>query len=277
MFEQVYPLLSQFHARHLQKNDWRNIFNVPWEAPYNLSGFALVDNAKIVGFIGAIFSFREMNKQRVSVCNITSWIVEKKYRKESLSLLYPILALEAHIILNLSPSKTVYEILMGFGFKPLDTCRYILFPLFTWSAMKSKKHLSVITHHQEIRGTISQPERAYLNDHIDYKCIHIIFKQGEEYCYLIFSLTKVMHLPFCYILYCSNPAFFVAHSAYITFYLLTRNRRLFMIIDPRILNNLKPKMCIIHKRLHPSLYKTAHGMLPPNDNLYTEDPILNHA
>ena len=55
-------------------------------------GYILFENKKkIVGFLGTIFSKRQISKKTINHCYLHSWIVDNKFRTQSFRLLIPIL------------------------------------------------------------------------------------------------------------------------------------------------------------------------------------------
>src|SRR5262245_64825043 len=77
MFDDVYPLLSELDGSY-SREKWREIFDYQWESDEGYVGYALVDGRKVVGFNGAIFSRRIIDGREARVCNLTSWIVDRK-------------------------------------------------------------------------------------------------------------------------------------------------------------------------------------------------------
>src|SRR5262245_1225611 len=90
MFEDILRLLAGCEAPRMSKEDWRRmLFEYAWPAEGEDRGYGLFDGAKPVGFIGTLFSDREIEGRRERFCNLSSWIVSKSHRGRSLELLLP--------------------------------------------------------------------------------------------------------------------------------------------------------------------------------------------
>lgn len=74
-YDRVLPLLHQLGADHVTDAQWRRIFDSPWSGGQNPCGYLLIRNGTVEGFLGAIFSERQLNGMRQRFCNMTSWIV----------------------------------------------------------------------------------------------------------------------------------------------------------------------------------------------------------
>ena len=99
MFEEIYEVLKGFKNPRINMDDWKNLLTYHWRTPDENPGFVLLDDGRVVGYIGTIFSKRHVNGKIEKNCNLTSWIVKDKYRKESLKLLLHILKLK-NIVCN---------------------------------------------------------------------------------------------------------------------------------------------------------------------------------
>ncbi len=128
MFEDVHALLRRFHNHAMSKEDWRRmLFQYPWPAEDDNRGHVLLDGARVVGFLGALLSTREIDGRKERFCNLSSWIVLEAYRARSLSLLAPILRLEDHTIVCATPSPTAHRLFVRTGHKVLED-RVLLLP-----------------------------------------------------------------------------------------------------------------------------------------------------
>src|ERR1700691_3014527 len=128
-FEDVYPLFGGFPTKSMSKEDWRRmLFAYPW-SDNPKRGFALYVDGQAVGFLGTIFSARELAGRMERVCSLSSWIVLPEHRDASIKLVTPILRLKDHTILNPTPSPVAYEIFKKLGFVPLESERLILPPV----------------------------------------------------------------------------------------------------------------------------------------------------
>ena len=80
-FNKTYPLLEKFNNASLKREDWEQLFVNPWKSLEEYCGYILVEAGRVVGYLGALFSVRRIQGQEYKFCNVTSWIVEREYRR----------------------------------------------------------------------------------------------------------------------------------------------------------------------------------------------------
>ena len=119
-FEDVHALLLQFRNPRVTEDQWRSLFAPRWNQDEGYAGYALTDRGRVVGFLGYLFSSREIQGRPTRFCNLSSWIVEPEYRSDSLKLLMPALKLREHTVTNLTPRPSVAKILEKVGFHYLN-------------------------------------------------------------------------------------------------------------------------------------------------------------
>ena len=83
-FEKLLPLLFELDSRKQTQDEWQRLFRAPWDDHKNYFGYVMYDGENAVGFLGLLFSQRILNDSLIKFCNITSWVVKKKYRRQSL-------------------------------------------------------------------------------------------------------------------------------------------------------------------------------------------------
>ena len=97
-FEKNYTLLKKLNNTTLKRVDWEKFFKNFWNNLEEHCGHVLIEADNIVGYLGTLFNIRKSQGQNYNVCNVTSWIVEKEYRKQSFLLLLPLLSLKKYNI-----------------------------------------------------------------------------------------------------------------------------------------------------------------------------------
>jgi len=182
-FEKVYPLLHKLNSSTLSKDDWQKLFVNNFNTDENFCGFVIEDNDKIQGFLGAIFSKKDINGKEYKFCNSTSWIVEEKYRAKSLILLMKIHKLKNYIFTNFTPSETVYPILKKIGYKDIDNTKYLL---------KSKPNFSskvkiITTNFDKI---LNKYEIQIYKQHKNFNVGFFIIKTKTNYCFVVYRKKK---------------------------------------------------------------------------------------
>ena len=152
-------------------------------------GWCIKDNKKnIKGFLGAI-THKSPYHQNKLIVNMTNWVVNKKFRSQSLALLKNYLNNKSFIYTNFSASKNVQKILPYFGFRSIDngtsvyeSYKYLKLNFkfkfkYGESALKfffGTKHEKIIRDHLEIGGVFLRiSDRGYLF----FKKTHTIFNE----------------------------------------------------------------------------------------------------
>lgn len=276
-FEEIYPFLKAFDNSH-NKNGWRKIFDYSFSNNEGYCGYILRDNREIVGFLGYIFSKRIINNREEKFCNITSWIVKKKYRNNSLSLLYPILKLKDYTITNISSGrKELYQISKKLGFKDLDSYLIILYPLFKISSLLKKKS-KVITIKNNIGTFLAKDQSLYklFKEHINYKCCHLLVETKEgKICYIVFTKVKRKKISFAYIHYISDIDIFIKNVDKLKISIIKNYKIFFIIIEKRFLKGNNVSFSFTNKLCCYKVFKSNCLDKYDIDNLYSELILLN--
>jgi hypothetical protein len=191
-FEAVLPLLLHFNA---DAEKWKALFFNHWQHQEDYYGFVLTDGDRIVGFLGAIFSSREINGRKEKFCNLSTWIVDEHYKKHGLSLFLPVLELEDYTVTNFSSAEKTYIISKKLGFEDVEfNLQYVFpFPRFGF-----KDNIKLEYSLPRICQILHGPDLRIFEDHIKFDCHHILITRGEEYCYLILKKTKAYLKPVYY-------------------------------------------------------------------------------
>ena len=122
-FEKTYPLFAKFKNYRLLKGDWQQLFTDHWKSNEGYIGYVLEDRERIIGFLGFMFSSRVLNDKQEKFCNLTTWVVDERFRNESLYLIIPVLKLTDYTLTIHSASKETYAAFKKIGF--LDYSVYI--------------------------------------------------------------------------------------------------------------------------------------------------------
>lgn len=220
-FEDIHPLLLEFHNRRMGKEDWRRmVFEYPWwDGP--VRGHALYANEKAVGFMGAIFARRTVLGRPELFCGTSCWVVRPEHRNASLLLLRPMLALRDHTLVNLTPSPAAYQIFAGLGFKPLESEQLLLPPIPRPAEAVRGLRGGLCDRPEAIRDQLEGEERTILDDLS--RCPvtrHVLLRQGGRRCYLVATPRHVKGVRFAELQYIGDRDFFwenriLAHAAFL--------------------------------------------------------------
>jgi hypothetical protein len=192
MFEDIHRLLVSFDNPRMREDDWRRmLFQYPWPAEGDARGYVLFDGAKAVGFIGTIFSTRELNGKQERLCNLSSWIVARSHRPRWMELLSPIVRLRSHTVIGSTPSQVTHGLFTKLGYRVLEDRMLLLPPLATPRELAGLRGASVTTDVNEIRAELSGEELRCFDDHRGSLGAHILVRRGERSCW---AMATVMHL-----------------------------------------------------------------------------------
>jgi hypothetical protein len=270
-FDEIYPLLSEFRARRMSKEDWRRmLFTYPWSNNPQ-RGYAMYADGKPVGFLGTLFSERRLAGQVERVCSLSSWIVLEQHRNASLSLVMPILKLKDHTILNPTPTPAAWEIFHKLGFKPLESEQLTLPPLpglaeaarafagsFTWSPDVLQRELT--GGEQAIHRELSSSPLAH----------HVLLRRGEKRCYLVATPVHHRGILLAELQYIGDLDFFWQHRILAHVALLLATGAMGLRVDARLAQGRRPPLALRRPALR--LYRPTRKEITPEmiDGLYSE-------
>ncbi len=273
MFEEIHQLLLDFNNSDITKDDWRNLFSHSWKGDDDQYGYVLVDGGKIVGFLGTIFSEREVDGTIRRFCNATSWIVKPEYRNESALLVLAFLRTRNCTLTNLSPNPIATNVFTRLGFSVLNDETILRLPV---PGFRVNTGCSVTADISEIETQLPDKHLRLLRDHRRYKCRHLLMtrKDGKQ-CYIISTRIKRKRLWFAHVHYISNLAFFVESIGPITKELCKQHRAAAIMIDKRFDETVRISLGFTYRLPNPMLFKS--DVLQPSqiDNLYSELILLN--
>ena len=277
MFDDVYPLLSELEDTH-SREEWRKIFDYRWESDEGYVGFALVDDRKVVGFNGAIFSRRIIDGREARICNLTSWIVKEQYRTESMRLVFPFLRLKGYTITNLTMNERAWEITRRLGYKNLDTTIRIIFPVPGLSAARKEEAPAIVSDQSKIAEILDPVNLKIFRDHSHYDCGHLVIQDKYGYSYIIYTRKRYRKyncdIPYAQILYISDRSAFLRCLNKIKSYFLKSRKYFFLAVDERLIGNATIPYSKVYQLKIPKMYKSEVLSREQIDNLYSELVVL---
>lgn len=277
MFDDIYPLLLELDNTHSTEK-WRSIFDYKWESDEGYVGYALVDDRKVVGFNGTIFSRRIIDGKEVRFCNLTSWTVKEQYRSESLRLVFPILNLKGYTLTNLTMNDRAWDITKRLGFKNLDTKIRLLFPVPELSGSSKKDPPVIVSEQARVVAILDPVNLKIFRDHLQYSCGHLVIHDKYGYCYLLYTSKHYKKfncvVPYGHIHYISNRTIFLKHLNKIKRYFLKSQRYLFLAVDERLMGNKPTPHSKVYQLKIPRMYKSEILTGDQVDNLYSELVVL---
>ena len=271
--EKILPLLSELNSHNHTRTDWLRLFQLHWSDEQGYCGYVMYDDDKAVGFLGLLFSQRVIQGKEVKFCNISSWLVKKEHRRQSLSLLFPVLELHNHTITVLTCNANSYYITKKLGFTDLEFGQRVILPIPLFPALMSPNSIMIDDPaiEQKLEGV---PLKIY-RDHQGLKCFHIVINSPQGMCYLVGTRTYKKKLPLAHIHYISDHKNFVCHIVRLSGRLCWRMKVAGLILDERLLQGGKVFPSMYLKLPYPRVYKSDTLKKEEVDLLYSEYQVLN--
>jgi hypothetical protein len=270
LFDRVYPLLATFPGSTMTCEQWRRmLFDLPWPVEEKHRGFALLDGEVVVGFMGTIFSARDIGGRRRRLCHLSSWIVRETHRSSSMELLLSVLGMKGYTIVNLTPSDVALGILRRLGFQPLEEKQWLIPRI----AMRPPDPSVVVTEPVAIRRVL-QGEAARI--HADMEGTHAaqaLIRMGRLQCHVIATSSRwKWGRRLAHVQYASDWSVLLDHldlaSAAFTRLLGTWGLR----IDARFAAERRFRLARLRPLSLPTLYRPEDAEVTPTmiDGLYSE-------
>jgi RimJ/RimL family protein N-acetyltransferase len=277
MFDDVFPLLLELDSTY-SREKWREIFDYQWESDEGYVGYALVDDRKVVGFNGAIFSRRIIDGREARFCNLTSWVVKEQYRTESMRLVFPFLRLKGYTITNLTMNERAWEVTRRLGFKNLDTTVRIIFPVPGLSATRKEEAPVIVSDQGKIAEMLDPANLKIFIDHSHYDCGHLVIQDKYGYSYIIYTRKRYRKynydFSYAHIHYISDRSGFLRRLNKIKLYFLKSRKYFFFAVDERLIGNAAIPYSKAYQLKIPRMYKSDVLSREQVDNLYSELVIL---
>lgn len=273
---------SMCNMTYLELNDWINpLLSYTWANEFSIDkypfkyGVVLINNEKVVGYLGLIYSRQYICGKWKTVVNFTTWAIDKPYRIELVHCISEIQN-TADVLLDFTPRKSIVNVLTQmFSYKYIDSKGYLFLPkLVLHNELKIKK----IKKSREIKN---ENVKKIYEDHIKYGlfCSEVTTKNKRSE-YIIYKMKKkelilkgLVPLNSINVLYTSDNIFFgryykeiISKLQYIERAALKTDSRFFSIDE-----NMTKKFRVYN------INRLAYGIDKinvPLSSLYTELSIL---
>ena len=272
-FEKTYPLFAKFKNYRLLKEDWQQLFTDHWKSNEGYIGYVLEDRERIIGFLGFMFSSRVLNDKQEKFCNLTTWVVDERFRNESLYLIIPVLKLTDYTLTIHSASKATYAAFKKLGFHDLESHFRIIPPLLSINMLFDSCQVEVNGKYlnEILKGDSLQAYKS----HQLFRCFHVYVRSPLGNCYLIGARVFKKNLPFAQIYYISDSKVFAKFASRISSIICLKNKTFAILVDERFLEGnsiLQSYKCSLS---NPRMYKSNSLERQDLDLLYSELPVLN--
>lgn len=259
--EGVVNLLENFYPG--VPNHWRKIFTPRnWVVEDDFPGFVIVDQQKIVGFLGTLFSEHETPKGKVKICNLTTWYVEPEYRQHGLTLFLKVMKTPNVSWTNLTAAPHTYEWLSRSGFKTLNDRQVLILPLPKLFGRNRQKQITIT---DKFSKTDLQPNlHNIFHMHQNLHCKPILITHGNQQCLCLLVVTRYKKIPLAKIYYVSDTDLFNAVIDRIRFELCYKLRVCYLQVEGNIMHKTNMHGVFVKAMHPPRLYKS---------NILTKDEV----
>ena len=269
-FEMVCHLFPKFNNPQLTHEHWKRLFQDPWNCNEDYFGYLLDDGQKAVGFLGFIFSRRQIKGVERKFCSLTSWVVQDDYRSQSILLFLPVLKLKEITFTILTASKLTFDVAKKLGFRELETHLRVIPP---WPSFRSGQKL--VINEKEIRDGLSADALQLNLDHSHLACRHFLIRSENGNCHFIVTRTQRKNFPFAHVHYVSDRRVFLESLDAIKLLLCLEMKTVSILIEERYLKGAPLAFSYKYSLPQATLYKSDVLDVNDIDTLYSELLVLN--
>jgi hypothetical protein len=232
-------------------------------------GLRLVADGEIVGYLGAGYSLRPVNGTMERFCAIAPWFVKDGYRTQSLRMLFKLLEQQDMTYVNYTPSRDMFKLFTGLGFKALDQVKVLMPPLLNTDRLRPWRS-RLLTEPAEVRAALKGGTAAKIfDDHMQTMCRQIAIVAGDRVCYLAAGRRVLRGLRFAEILHVSEPALLAAQFERIVWLLCRHFKAVGVAADERLIAGAKVRG--FRYKLHsPGVFKSTRVRREDIDNMWSE-------
>ena len=268
-FEYVYPLFSGFQEPRPSREEFQQLFTPRWGMDHPHVGFLLEAHGETVGYLGTLFSLREINGRKETFCNLCTWIVKEEYRSEGLPLLFQVLRMKDVTVTNFTGNR-VASILMKFDFKVLDHALKILIPLPVFG-----DGCELLFDYSRIAPLLDTPARRVFEDHRDFKYSFAALRAGDEISLICFKKVKRKRLPFLEVHYLSGREVFLKHVRHALLSLCIRTGSVGLMLGEHFLGEAALPFSFTIPQRQMRLFRSKTVSAAEMDTMYSELQVLN--
>jgi|SRR5687768_13114882 len=268
-FEYVYPLFNGFQAPRPSKEEFQQLFIPRWGSDESYVGFILEENGEAIGYLGTLFSLRDINGRKEKFCNLCTWIVKAEYRSEGLPLLFQVLRMKDVTVTNFTGNR-VAAILGKFDFKVLDKTLKILLSLPSFS-----NGCELIFDYARIAPLLDTHDRHVFEDHLEFKYPFVLLKRENEVSLICYKKVKRKRLPILEVHYLSRRDVFVNHIRHVLPSLCMRTGAVGLMVGDHFLGETSLPFSINIPQRQMRLFRSKTVSAEEMDTMYSELQILN--
>ena len=268
--EDLPEVVSYWHDslnRTISHAKWKAAFGHRWMPNQPNNGFMLRADGRLVGTLGAIYSEQLIGTARLNFCNLTSLVLDERYRPRSMDLLAACLRQKDLCFTNFTPTAAVAKMLRLLRFSELRGDEYIVPHLPMPPAMMK---LKVLMRPEQLDATLQGEAARLWRDHRSIPWLNrFAIGQGDDWCLIFWKPATVRGLPGAVILGMSDTARFIEWNRAIGGHFLLRHG----LFGSRLRAYLLPDAVPFAFRRAAPMPHFLRGTLPPGTQptlLYSE-------
>lgn len=268
-FDYIYPLFSGFQEPRPSKEEFQQLFVPRWDSDETYVGFILEENSLAVGYLGTLFSIREINGRKEKFCNLCTWTVKDEYRSEGLPLLFRVLRMKDVTVTNFTGNR-VAPILTKFGFKPIDETLKILLPVPIRG-----DGCELIFDTSRIALYLDTHDRLIFEDHREFKYPFVLLKAKTGVSLLSFKKVNRKRLPVLEAHYLSGRDVFLKHIRHVLLSLCLHTGAVGLMVGDHFLGDASIPFSMTISQRQLRLFRSTTVSIEEMDTMYSELQILN--
>lgn len=280
-FDRVHPLLLKFQNPNLTRECFRRLFVDHASSGEGHHGFLVEEAGQVAGYIGCIFSHRRIRGQVHRICNMTSWIVDERFRGHGhgLALFGEVLGMEDMTITALTPSTASSEVCRNkFGMTEFDASQRIILPVPTvvGGGLRCRIH----SDPKILEAMLDEDARKIMHDHAFPHVHNFLIRTTMGDCHVVVNrspkrVRKGLQLPFARVHHISNVNVFLRALARFRLEIPVRMGVVGLIVEDRYLAGAKIPFSFIRPEQRAAFIKSSTLGPADIDGLYSEQILLN--
>ncbi|HAT50479.1 MAG: hypothetical protein HQL07_10475 [Nitrospirae bacterium] len=277
--EQVYAMIrEQGHWVFPQRKDlFDRLMNYPWRKPEWPLGFSLLVDGNMEGFIGIIFCERMIGGRCHTLGNLTTWVVNPKYRSQSLLLLSEALKVKSDAFTDFTPTANVYRLLKkSYSFFDMDSGYRLMTPLSGLSSLFSGMKYQFTFELDSILARVDLASQRIARDHAACGCGVVLAYCGQEdVCMVVYQILSSRNIPYGQILHISDKNIFFKCMHGFFLRMALREKVPILIANERLLESERVHVGLRKTRSYNIMLRSQNLRREDVDDLYNECVLLN--
>lgn len=247
---------------------YRRIFDYRWLVNKPNIGFLIEQDGRIGGFVGGVYSQREIRGTVQSFCNVHSFAVDAPFRMLSLPMLERFLDRPNHTFTSFTATPSVVKILRFFKFQIIDAGRTVFTPVSGIGRLF--KGAAQLHCGPNLESKLEPFERAIMRDHAGYRCGHFLLEASGARCYFVTIRRGRDVRAFADVLYANNPQLLIDYIAYAHLPVArTHGTALIGLVGRRFVSS-RPAGSFLYSHVSPFAFRSSTLREEDIDMLYSE-------